>query len=216
MVRTTEGAWKRLRPLGLLRHASGTLLLVFALVGASLVTTGCSKSATPNGDGASSEATTTQSGHMAGPAVEVHVPQSAVDDSPAPWNLKTPESAVRSYLDWVTYAYRIGQSGVATLTMSATEEVRVDSYNQYNLEKSRLLDQTLKSITFGKVSSGATSTLLPAKESWTYSYLSVAEGNKVIGGPYSADYDTTYTLVKNDKGGWVVDSVAAKARGTVK
>jgi len=216
MVRTTEGAWKRLRPLGLLWHVSGTLLLVSALVGALLIATGCSKSTTPNGNGVSSEATATQSGHMAGPAVEVHVPQSAVDDSPAPWNLKTPEAAVRSYLDWITYAYRIGQSGVATATMSAAEEVRIDSYNQYNLEKSRLLDQTLKAITFGKASTGATSTLLPAKESWTYSYLSVAQGNAVIGGPYSADYDSTYTLVKNSKGEWVVDSVAAKARGTVK
>jgi len=216
MVRTTEGVWKRLRPLGTLWHVSGTLLLMLALVGVLVTATGCSKSATSSGNGASSETTTTQSGHMAGPAVEVHVPQSAVDDAPAPWNLKTPESAVRSYLDWITYAYRIGQSGVASATMSAAEEVRVDSYNQYNLEKSRLLDQTLKTITFGKVSTGATSTLLPAKESWTYSYLSVAEGNKVIGGPYAADYETTYTLVKNDKGEWVVDSVASKARGTVK
>lgn len=216
MVRTTEGVWKRLRPLGLLWHVSGTLLLVPALVGVLLIATGCSKSTTPNGNGVSSEATATQSGQMAGPAVEVHIPQSAVDDSPAPWNLRTPESAVRSYLDWITYAYRIGQSDVATPTMSAAEEVRVDSYNQYNLEKSRLVDQTLKAITFGKVSTGATSTLLPAKESWTYSYLFVAEGNKVIAGPYSADYDTTYTLVKNDKGEWVVDSVAAKAQGTVK
>lgn len=82
--------------------------------------------------------------------------------------------------------------------------------------RSRLLEQKLESITFGNPSTGPTSTLLPAKESWTYSYLSVKKGNERRGGPYTATYDTTYTLVKNDKGQWVVDLVTAKAQGKVK
>jgi hypothetical protein len=195
---------------------AGSLALACTICFAALAVAGCSGSTLATGSKtASKETTAGTSGHMAGPPVEVHISQETVNSAPAPWLLTTPESAVRSYLDWVSYAYRIGQSQVATPTMSAAEEVRVDSYNQYNLENKRLLDQTLKSITFGKQSKGATSTLVPAKESWTYSYLSVAEGNRRMGGPYSVDYDTAYTVVKTSRG-WVVDSVSAKALGPVK
>jgi hypothetical protein len=196
-------------------RVAGIVLLLIALLAVILTASKCSNGAQANGNGASSEATATQSSHMAGPAIEVHIPQSAIDNAPAPWDLRTPESAVRSYLVWISYAYRIGQSGVATPTMTAFEEVRVDSYNQFNLEKSRLIDQTLDSITFGAKSTGPTSTLVPAKEKWTYSYLSVAEGNKSLGGPYSVSYDTTYTVVKTARG-WLVDSGEAAPEGTVK
>ena len=215
MVRITDRMWNRLRSLRVLWRVAGVALFVSALFAVMLASAGCSNGAQANGNGASSEATASTSAHMAGPAIEVHIPQSAVDNAPAPWDLRTPESAVRSYLAWISYAYRIGQSGVATPTMTAFEEVRVDSYNQFNLEKSRLIDQSLNSITFGGKSTGATSTLVPAKEKWTYSYLSVAEGNKSLGGPYSVSYDTTYTVVKTARG-WVVDATTAKATGTVK
>jgi hypothetical protein len=215
MVSTTDRTWDRLRSARTSWRVAGVALLVSALFAAVLASAGCSNGVQANGSGASSEATASTSGHMAGPAAEVHIPQSAIDNAPAPWNLSTPETAVRSYLAWITYAYRIGQSDVATPTMTAAEEVRVDSYNQYNLEKSRLIDQRLNSITFGTPSKGATSTLVPAKESWTYSYLSVAEGNKSLGGPYSLSYETTYSMVKTTRG-WVVDSTTAKANGPVK
>ena len=154
--------------------------------------------------------------HMAGPAAEVHVDQAVIDAKPQPWNLKTPESAVRSYLDWTTYAYRIAQSDAAQSVMSANEGVRVDSYVQYNIEKKRLLAQKLGTIAFGTPSSSSTSTLVPAKENWTYSYLSIDTGNKTLGGPYSVSYDTTYTVVKGKNGEWVVDSVKAQPHGTLK
>jgi hypothetical protein len=183
---------------------------------ALLVTVGCSKGAqSVSSSPASTETTDVMSAHMAGPPAAVYIPQSAIDAAPAPWNLTTPESTVRSYLAWVSYADRIGQSGVATPTMSADEEVRVDSFIQYYLEKSRLMDQHLTSITFGTASTGATSTVVPTKEKWTYSYLSIAEGNAVVGGPYSASYDATYTVVKQANA-WVVDSVAARPKGAVK
>ena len=124
--------------------------------------------------------------------------------------------AVRSYLDWTSYAYRIGQSVVATAVMTPYEEVRVDAYNQYNIEQKRLIDQRLTSITFGKPSVGTTSTRVPAVENWTYSYLSIATGNKVLSGPFTVSYDSTYTVVKNKAGAWQVDSVLATAKGTVK
>lgn len=196
-----------------------TLVLLAAAIACLLVLgmSGCSKTDKGASAGAASSAVTNgTSSHMAGPPVEVHIAQQTIDRQPAPWVLTTPESTVRSYLAWVSYAYRIGQSQVATPTMSAKEEVRMDSYCQYNLEKGRLLDQTLTSISFGKGSVSTTRTLVPAKESWTYSYLSVKEGNASVGGPYTAEYDTIYTVVKNARGDWVVDSVQAKALGTVK
>jgi hypothetical protein len=152
---------------------------------------------------------------MAGPAAEVNVTQAAVDAAPAPWNLKTPQTAIRSYLDWTSYAYSIGQSFVATPTMSAQEDVRVDGYIQYNIQQSRLISQKLVSITFGKPKVTATSTLVPVKENWTYSYISTAVGNKVVGGPYTATYDATYTVIKAKGGTWIVDSVDAKAEGAL-
>jgi hypothetical protein len=197
----------------LLGHAA----LVCAACLAISLTAGCSNASQSTTTGiASSETTDVASAHMAGPPVEVHVPQSAVDAAPGSWDLSSPVSAVKSYLAWVTYADRIGQSTVASPTMSANEEVRVDSYIQFYLEKSRLIDQRLASITFGHASTGATSTLVPTNESWTYSYLSVAEGNAVVGGPYAASYDATYTVVERPDGSWVVDLVTAKARDAVK
>jgi len=194
----------------------GIAALISAICVALLLASGCSKGSQNAGaNGASSQTTDTMGAHMAGPPIDVHIGQSVIDAAPAPWDLSSPQSAVRSYLAWVSYADRIGQSQVATATMSANEEVRVDSYIQYNLEKSKLIDQKLTSITFGKASTGTTSTLVPTKETWTYSYLSVAEGNAVLAGPHSASYDVTYTVIKQASGAWVVDSVAAKAKGTV-
>ena len=152
---------------------------------------------------------------MAGPSQQVIISKQALANKPKPWILSTPESAVRSYIDWTSYAYRIASSDVATPTMGAKLAVRVDSYTQYNLEKSRVIDQTLKSIIFGTPSVGSTSTLLPAKEDWTYRYVSIKTVGQTIGGPYSISYDTVYTVVKTDKG-WVVDSIKVKALGTVK
>jgi hypothetical protein len=215
MVRTTGHFRDGRAPLGRV-----VLLLVAVALSclAVLTMSGCAKAGngTSAGTTGSAETTSGMSGHMAGPPVEVHISQATIDNSPAAWILTTPESAVRSYLAWVSYAYRIGQSQVATPTMTAREELPMDSYCQYNLEKGRLLDETLKSITFGAASTGTTSTVLPAKESWTYSYLSVKEGNPKIGGPYSIDYETTYTVVKNEKGDWLVDANQSKALGTVK
>jgi hypothetical protein len=175
----------------------------------------CSTSGTSTGAG-SSEASAPVGKSMAGPAQKVIISRQALENRPKPWALTTPESAIRSYLLWTSYAYRIAQSEVATPTMSAAQEVRVDSYLQLNLEKSKIIDQALDSITLGKPSVGSTSTLIPAKEHWTYRYISINKVGQTVGGPYKASYDTTYTVVKNKKGDWVVDSVKVKALGAVK
>jgi hypothetical protein len=193
---------------------AGAAALVCLAVAALLVVPGCSSG--PGTTTGSAESSRTPAG-MGGPAVDINVSQAVLDAKPKPADLKTPESAVRSYLDWTSYAYRIGLSGAANHVMTSVEEVRVNSFVQYNAQKSRLISQTLDSITFGKPSVGTTNTLVPAKEKWTYSYLSIAVGNKAIGGPYTASYDTTYTVVKDEaKGVWLVDSVKAKALGPVK
>ena len=185
-------------------------LLLAALVGLVGCSGGTAKSS------GSAEASAPVGANMAGPTQRVVISKQALADRPQPWVLTSPESAVRSYLDWVSYAYRITESSVATPTMSDKQEVRVDSYVQYNLEKSQILDQSLLSITFGQPSAGATSTILPAKEHWSYRYVSLDQVGKTLRGPFTADYETTYTVVKNKKGDWVVDSVQAKAIGQIK
>ena len=174
---------------------------------------GCFGGGQPNQG--SAEESPTVGAHMGGPVVDVNVTQEMVDSKPEPWVLSTPESAVRSYLDWTSYAYRIGQSEVATATMTDQESIRVDSYTQYNIQKLKLIDQTLKSIKFGEPSIEGSTAIIPADEKWTYRYVSIKEAGKTLSGPHSATYKVTYHLVKTDEG-WVVDKVDAKAQGTVK
>ena len=193
---------------------------VLASIGAVLtlaVLAGCAPSRGTSSSSQSNAATSSagMGAHMAGPAVDVHVSQNAIASKPAPWNLTTPESAVRSYLDWMSYSYRIATSDVSTPTMGPDMGVKVDSYIQYNIEKKQLIDQRLKSITFDTPSTTSTSAVVPAHEQWTYSYVSIQTPDKTIEGPLSATYNTTYHLSKTPHG-WVVMSVDVKPQGTVK
>lgn len=198
-----------------LRHVApglAVICMVCAVVPGAAVLTGCSPDSSTAGRSQASDDVGTR---MAGPAVEINVTQEALDNEPPVAVLTSPESAVRSYLDWTSYAYRIGQSQVALPTMTAHQEVRVDSYIQYNVQQRRLIDQTLQSITFGTPSVESTHTLLPARETWTYSYVSIARAGEIIGGPYEAIYDATYVVVRNDRGDWIVDSAEAKPLGKI-
>jgi len=176
--------------------------------------TGCSGTGAKSAG--SAEASAPVGANMAGPSQKVVISKQSVAAKPAPWVLTSPESAVRSYLDWISYAYRITESSVATPTMTAEQEVHVDSYIQANLQKSQILDQKLASITFGKPSVTSTSTTLPATEHWSYRYVSISEVGKTVAGPYTADYQMTYVLTKNKAGEWLVDTVDVKALGDVK
>ena len=93
--------------------------------------------------------------------------------------------------------------------------VRTDAYVQANLQEQRLLDQTLLSITFGESLIDGDTATVTAKEQWTYRYVSIVEAGATLEGPYPAEYDTTYTLVKAEQG-WVVDDIEVKAIGDVK
>jgi hypothetical protein len=215
-VRTTDHLhYKRRRPLGHTRFAGrlGGSLLAFAIL---LSVAGCSRAEVPTVSTSNATKESSRSAHMAGPAPDVRVTQEAFNSKPNPPVLTTPESAVRSYLDWASYAYRIGQSKVAAFAMTAYEWVRVDAYVQYNAQNRKLVDQKLESIEFGKPSIEASRATLAAKETWKYRYVSIEKAGKTLQGPYSASYDTTYTLVNQADGGWLVDSVAAKPKGEVK
>ena len=214
MVRTTEdgrsarrvaarSTWKFAR----LAVACLALVTLFAA-------SGCSGSGQSSSGAGSS--TAVPGAHMGGAAATVHVSEAVFKNNPQPWNLKTPESAVRSYLDWTSFGYRIGQSDIATATMGPGEEVRVNALVQVNIQQSRLMDAKLTTITIGPVATAGKTSTVPTKEAWTYSYLSIDKGNKVVGGPYQASYDVTYTVVQDKKGNWIVDSVKATSHGEVK
>ncbi|MDO8847857.1 MAG: hypothetical protein Q7W51_05675 [Coriobacteriia bacterium] len=152
---------------------------------------------------------------MAGPVVDVNVSEEALASEPEAPDLSTPEAAVRSYIDWTSYAYRTAQSQAALPTMSTYQEVHVDSYIQYNIQKSRLLDQTIVELEFGEITVEGDTATVPVKEAWKYSYVSIEEAGEVIGGPYEIEYDAVYSLLKTESGDWVVDSVDATALGEV-
>ncbi|MHB1342554.1 MAG: hypothetical protein ACYC77_04250 [Coriobacteriia bacterium] len=185
----------------ILTRGAVAVVLTLALVG-------CSANGS-DGPDASTEVTGAVKGH--GVAVDVSVTSEMLATKPTALVLETPELAVRSYLDWISYAYRIGDSDVANLAMGASEEVRINSYVQLNLqEHNRLIDQQLESIEFAApISKDASTTIIPAKEKWVYSWVSSQDAGKVIGGPFTASYDTTYTVVRKSGTEWVVESVEA-------
>jgi hypothetical protein len=131
-------------------------------------------------------------------------------------DLSTPEAAVRSYLEWISYAYRIGDSETATHTMTPEEAVRVDSCAELNRQKARLIDQHLVAFREGATSVGETQTILAAREDWQYRSVSLG-GLCALKPPYTTSYEaTTYTLVLVRPGRWLVDSVDVKPLGEVK
>ncbi len=133
---------------------------------------------------------------------------------PAPWDLSTPESAVRSYLDWVSLSYRMANSDIPVATMTPDEAVRVDSYIQLNRMEGKGIEQSLEVFELGSVSQEASSAVVTAYEVWTYRYFSL-QNLEYVSEPLEATYDTTYTL-EASPAGWVVARVEAEPAGDVK
>lgn len=136
---------------------------------------------------------------------------------PPPMLNRDPKVAVYSYLLWITYAYRILDSDVATMAFSPYEEVRINSYVQYNKQEGRAIDQHLLKIDFKEpVITKDTTATVAASEKWKYRYISTKTG-KYNSPWYETSYETTYTLVRDtSKKKWLVNSVEAKAKGEVK
>ena len=181
-------------------------VLVLSLVGCG----GDATSGSP--DGASQETTPGVSYGMAGAPKDVMVSRVAIESTPTAPVLDTPESAVRSYLDWISYGYRTAQPRFAEPTMTEAEMVRVDAYNEYNIQKDRIINQTLDSVVFGEIEVTGSSATVPTEEKWTYWYVSVTEPDTILSGPFKAEYTAVYTLVQTDTG-WLVDSLDAERLG---
>lgn len=123
--------------------------------------------------------------------------------------LGSPESAVQSYIDAITYAYRAASSEEATHAMTLDEWVRVDAYIELNRIDGRALEQTLTAFSIRSQSEEGTQAVLAAAEQWRYRYITMKTG--VYDGLWQdASYETTYTLVKQPEG-WFVDRVEATA-----
>lgn len=166
------------------------LLCLVALVSVTVVSAGCS-------NGASS-------------ADKVPLPQ-----RPAAPDLTTPESAVRAYLDWSALSYRLLNSDISSPTMTPDEGVRVDSYIELlKQQKQQGIDQHLTAYKVERVSTEGTRTLVATSETWWYRYFGL-DGKTYVTPQYSTSYDSTYTVVRQKNGTWLVDKVDVKALGQV-
>lgn len=205
---TKDSPSKTARTRALLAIVAGVALAIVVL---SLA--GCSDERDP---GQAEKPTTEQPKGfgMGGVDQSVAILESTLKDQPELWDLSTPESAVRSYLDWVSYAYRVTESDAASQTQSAYQLVRTDAYIQANIQEQRLLDQTLTSLKLGKPSIEGSAAVVTADEVWSYRYVSIVEAGETLSGPHTAHYKTTYTLVQNENG-WVVDDIKVEATGDV-
>ena len=125
---------------------------------------------------------------------------------PQEMNLTSPEAAVRSYLAWVTYAYRTMNSEIATPTMTPDEASRISYYITANRSEDKILNQRLDSLKFSNIHvSDAVATVI-ADEAWIYNYQSEKTGN--FDELQTVEYEATYTLILVE-GMWKVQSVDA-------
>ncbi|GAB4284745.1 MAG: hypothetical protein Kow0067_06860 [Coriobacteriia bacterium] len=118
-----------------------------------------------------------------------------------------------TYLDWVSFSYRMANSDIATPAMTADEWVRVDAYIEFNRQQGRGIEQELVRFETRDRSVEATRATIAASESWRYRYFSLdslAYTSELL----EASYDTTYTLVR-DAAGWLVTRVEASPIGAV-
>lgn len=132
--------------------------------------------------------------------------------TPPPPMLRNPKTSVYSYLLWISYAYRILNSDVATMAFSPYEEVRVNSYVELNRQEGKAIDQRLIDFTVKNVRTKGDTSTVGVRESWRYRYIDIKSG-KYNSPPYEVTYDTTYTVVNYDDKGWLVDKVQAAPEG---
>lgn len=126
----------------------------------------------------------------------------------------TPESAVRAYLDSITYTYRMANSAAATDTMTDYEYVRVDAYVELNRQEGRALEQTLTVFEVRDITGQEPTITVATYEEWAYRYFSV-EDLTYLSDETTATYDAHYTVLKQPDGLWLVDEVAVTPVGEV-
>lgn len=180
------------------RIALAVFLLAVALATAGLLAGCCATSAGTSGG---------TSGAFVGAALDAPV----VPPEP---DLSAPLPAIRSYLAWSAFAYRMANSDIASRTMTPYESVRIDSFIQLNREKGRGIEKQLiefKPVEVGVASDVATYT---ATETWRYRYFSL-DTKRYLTAWYTTSYNTTYSVVATE-GVWLVDYVEATALTPVK
>ena len=123
-------------------------------------------------------------------------------------DLVTPESAVASYLDWVTLAFRLANSDLSTPTMTPFEDVRVDSYIELNRQENRAIDQTITVFEIEEVLTQEPTATVSAYEEWRYRYFTL-DTLVWIGEEEEVSFDAIYTVILQPDGRWLVDSVEA-------
>ncbi|MDZ4655638.1 MAG: hypothetical protein U1F44_07175 [Coriobacteriia bacterium] len=123
-------------------------------------------------------------------------------------DLSTPQAAVTSYLTLLNFSYRMANSEAAASAMTSAEWVRVDAYIQLNCTKNRAIEQHLDLFEGALRSIEASRAIVTATEDWRYRYFdldSVLYTSDVL----SISYETTYTVLQQSDGRWLVDSVEA-------
>ncbi len=133
--------------------------------------------------------------------------------APTAYDLTTPESAVRSYLDAISLAYRTGVSDVASETMTGYEFVRVDAYIQLNIQEGRAIEQALSSFEIKGLAGKEPTVTVSARETWDYRYFLIADGS-YASEELTAAYLSDYTVVK-EGAVWKVDAVKVTPQGEV-
>lgn len=184
-------------------HRLIVVALVLSLLAPALVACG---SRSPDGSGVDAA----RSEELTPGEFPERVPPDPVE--PPPPMLRDPKKAVFSYLLWISYAYRVLDSDVATHAFSEWEEVRVNSYVELNRQNSRAIDQRLVEFESELVESKGDTATVSAREVWTYRYISTADGT-YDSPAHSVTYETTYTVVNVDGKGWLVDKVEVNPLG---
>jgi len=182
-------------------------LLVSALLGGALLS-GCS-----GGDPSANSGDASRSVEMTAGQFPATTPPPG--QQPPPPALKDPRTAVYSYLLWISYAYRVLNSDVASKTFDPYEEVRVNSYVMYNFQEGRAIDQRLLKADLRDWESKGNTATVSLSEDWVYRYISTKTG-KYTTPALNASYDTTYTVIKLKNNTWVVHSVEATSSAPVK
>jgi hypothetical protein len=175
--------------------------LVLAIVSGVVLVTGCAGGASQTNPSASVESTQSMF-----PAT---TPKPG--EQPPPPALEDPRTAVYSYLLWISYAYRVLNSDVASRTFDQFEETRVNSYVQYNFQEGRAIDQRLVVAKLKSWESVGSTATVSMHEEWAYRYISTKTGEYTTPA-LNAAYETTYTLVRQ-KNNWLVHSVEANSAG---
>ena len=126
---------------------------------------------------------------------------------PPPPMLRDPQTAVYSYMLWISYAYRTLNSQITTQAYDPYQEVRVSAYVDYNRQEKQALDQRILVAKVKSAESVGSTATVTMHEEWAYRYIDVTTG-KYKSPVTHVTYESTYTVVKLADD-WLVNSVEA-------